>query len=133
MLKQNLDDIGFVLAKMDVLGKRLHKAASNKCFLAEFEKEPFRVRRRLSFITKSVYFFNLVVFVVGVSIISYKQTSGYYQCESVSVSFGDDIWDEAFVKNETNGFEEMVLVYSYFNGVYKQNGTHDGRPVYVSR
>ena len=29
--------------------------------------------------------------------------------------------------------EERVLLYSYFNGIYKENGTHDGMPRFVEQ
>ena len=61
----------------------------------------------------------------GLTAIATLQRNGHFQCESVTITFGEDIWENAWVQNEN-----MVLVYSYFNGVYKHSGTHAGRPVY---
>ena len=54
---------------------------------------------------------------------------GYYQCESLTIDTGDGILEEAYVQIGDH-FETWVLVYSYFNGVYIQNGTYAGRPLY---
>ena len=55
------------------------------------------------------------------------------RCKSITVKFQEDIWEESIVKlPNKKDFESRVLVYSYFNGVYVQDGTsHDGRPVYI--
>ena len=92
---QQLDDIAFSLAKMDVLGKRLQRACTAKLFQTEFEKKKLgrmsirdslrRGNRRASIFLKSIYFFNLAALLGGMLYISMRQTSGYYQCE-VSLS-----------------------------------------------
>lgn len=66
-------------------------------------------------------------------IISGRQSSGYYQCNSITVRFGDEVWDEARVKRPDGTEQDLVLVYSYFNGVYvkDESRTSEGRPVYV--
>ena len=73
------------------------------------------------------------------AVVSYRQHSGYYQCTESSVTFGSEIWRDAIIKwpdssvQYTPGsFDQMVLAYSYFNGVYRKdsNKTNDGRPVY---
>lgn len=88
---QQLDDIAFSLAKMDVLGKRLQRACTAKLFQTEFEKQKLgrmsmrnslrRGNRRASIFLKSIYFFNLVALLGGMLYVSIRQTSGYYQCE----------------------------------------------------
>ena len=35
--------------------------------------------------------------------------------------------------NGTHDIRQQTLVYSYFNGVYKLNGTHDGYPKYTGK
>mmetsp|Transcript_20106 Transcript_20106/g.36329 ORF Transcript_20106/g.36329 Transcript_20106/m.36329 type:complete len:387 (-) Transcript_20106:335-1495(-) len=72
-----------------------------------------------------VYIFNLIILMGGLTAIALMQRNGHFQCESVTITFGEDIWENAWVQNEN-----MVLVYSYFNGVYKQDGVHAGRPIY---
>lgn len=54
---------------------------------------------------------------------------GYYQCEEITGDFGDGIFEEAYVRVGTS-WEQWILVYSYFNGVFIQDGTFAGRPLY---
>ncbi|KAL7536320.1 hypothetical protein ACHAXR_008766 [Thalassiosira sp. AJA248-18] len=130
---QQLDDIAFRLAKMDVFGKRIKRASVKKCFRAEFEKLPFARRKKMSVFVKLLYVFNLCAMMVGMALITIRQRRGDYNCKSISVQFDDAIWEDAFVLNSTGGIEEWDLLYSYFNGVYVKNGTHEGRAVYVEQ
>eukprot|EP00579_Thalassiosira_antarctica_P007523 CAMPEP_0201903964 /NCGR_PEP_ID=MMETSP0902-20130614/55751_1 /ASSEMBLY_ACC=CAM_ASM_000551 /TAXON_ID=420261 /ORGANISM="Thalassiosira antarctica, Strain CCMP982" /LENGTH=287 /DNA_ID=CAMNT_0048438033 /DNA_START=945 /DNA_END=1808 /DNA_ORIENTATION=- len=125
-----IDDIAFQLAKYDILGKHLRLAASAKCFRAEFEKKPYFLRKKMTIFVKLIYLFNLLVFVAGMIYISVLQNEGYFQCSSITVTFGEDIWEHAWVPTPDGQLKRRILVYSYFNGHYKQNGTHAGRPVY---
>eukprot|EP00581_Thalassiosira_minuscula_P019092 CAMPEP_0183727618 /NCGR_PEP_ID=MMETSP0737-20130205/25966_1 /TAXON_ID=385413 /ORGANISM="Thalassiosira miniscula, Strain CCMP1093" /LENGTH=519 /DNA_ID=CAMNT_0025959303 /DNA_START=53 /DNA_END=1609 /DNA_ORIENTATION=+ len=129
---QQVDDIAFKLAKWDVFGKKMKRASTRKCFRAEFEKLPFARRKKVSIFVKVLYIINLCAMMIGLTIISLKQHSGEFQCGSISVVFDDHIWENALV-NSPDGVEEMDLIYSYFNGVYVKNGTHDGRPVYTEQ
>ena len=65
----------------------------------------------------------------GITLIS----QGWYGCQSVTVTYiGDEIWESAIAV--VNGkVSSEVLLYSYFNGVYKENGTHDGMPRFVEQ
>lgn len=130
---QQLDDICFTLAKMDVFGKRMKRATTRKCFSVQYEKLPFARRRKLSVFVKAVYLINLVVVLVGMALINVKQDRGDYYCGSISIYLGDHIWENAIVHNSTAGEERMNLIFSYFNGVYMKNGTIDGRPIYVEQ
>jgi hypothetical protein len=133
---QQLDDICFTLAKMDVFGKRMKRATTRRCFSVEYEKLPFARRRKLSVFVKALYLINLGVLLVGMAVINVKQDRGDYYCGSISIYLGDHIWEDAIVYNSTGGGEErMNLIFSYFNGVYakNENGTIDGRPVYVEQ
>ena len=121
-----LDDIGFSLAKIDVLGRRLKFACTARLFQCEFEKSKFRRSKKASIFLKSLYFLNLAGFLAGMIVISVRQENGYYQCNEISVDFGDAVWEDALV-----GDTERVLVFSTFNGVYAKNGTQAGRPIYV--
>lgn len=82
---QQLDDISFSLCKMDVLGKRLQRACTAKLFQTEFEKQKFRRSRRNSLFLKSIYFINFALFLAGLIFVSLRQTSGYYQCNRITV------------------------------------------------
>eukprot|EP00580_Thalassiosira_gravida_P005882 CAMPEP_0201654886 /NCGR_PEP_ID=MMETSP0493-20130528/45732_1 /ASSEMBLY_ACC=CAM_ASM_000838 /TAXON_ID=420259 /ORGANISM="Thalassiosira gravida, Strain GMp14c1" /LENGTH=425 /DNA_ID=CAMNT_0048131459 /DNA_START=779 /DNA_END=2056 /DNA_ORIENTATION=- len=126
-----IDDIAFQLAKFDVLGKHLRLSASSKCFTATFEKKPYAFRKKMTIFVKVVFGFNFLLFLGGMTSVSYLQEVGRFQCGDVTVTFGEDIWENAWVVGVDGELTNLVLVYSYFNGVYKQNGsTHDGRPVY---
>mmetsp|Transcript_688 Transcript_688/g.1137 ORF Transcript_688/g.1137 Transcript_688/m.1137 type:complete len:644 (-) Transcript_688:26-1957(-) len=132
---QQLDDICFALAKMDVFGKRMKRATTRKCFAVEYTKLPFARRKKLSVFVKALYLINLGTLLVGMAIINFKQSRGDFYCASVSVHLGDHIWERAVIFNDNSTIveERMNLIFSYFNGVYSKNGTHDGRPMYVER
>ncbi len=68
----------------------------------------------------------------GMIFVTIRQSRGYFQCQSITVIYKEEIWEESLVRMPGEDAKEMVLMYPYFNGVYKQDGTsHDGRPVYV--
>lgn len=125
-----IDDIAFQLAKLDILGNRLQTAASSKCFRVEFEKKPYFFRKKITIFSKFVYVFNLILFLAGMITITTLQKSGFFLCNSVTLEFGDDIWQRAWVEKSPGQYDTSVLVYSYFNGVYKHDGVYAGRPVY---
>eukprot|EP00804_Cyclotella_cryptica_P027652 CCRYP_010272-RA/>CCRYP_010272-RA protein AED:0.09 eAED:0.09 QI:844/1/1/1/0.75/0.77/9/300/469 len=129
---EQLDDISFQLATMDVFGKRMKCATTKRCFRAEFPYQSIGRGKGFSIFLKTLYFFNLLVFLGLLSAVTVKQKEGYFNCDSITVAFGNDIWEEAVVKTQ-NGYNETMLVYSFFNGVYKQRGTQDGRPVYMEQ
>lgn len=86
---------------------------------------------------KAVYFLNLGGLLAGMIFVSVKQSAGAYQCQSITVRMNEDIWQETVIKLPDDMispimYDDMPLVYSFFSGVYTQDGTsHDGRPVYV--
>ncbi|KAL7532966.1 hypothetical protein ACHAWF_004301 [Thalassiosira exigua] len=126
-----MDDIAFHLAKFDILGKRLRIAAGSKCFQMEFEKRPYILRKKITIFVKVVYLFNLILFIAGIGIISAQQNQGRFQCGSIAVVFGEDIWERAWVKSSRNESYNKILMYSHFNGIYKQvEETHARRPRY---
>ncbi|KAL7487697.1 hypothetical protein ACHAW6_013274 [Cyclotella cf. meneghiniana] len=127
-----LDDISFLLATMDVFGKRLKRATTKKCFRAEFPHQSIGRGKGLSVFLKTVYFLNLLVFLLLLLVVSVRQQKGYFNCNSITLTFGNDIWEDAIVKTQ-NGYNKTTLLYSFFNGVYEQSGSQDGRPVYVER
>jgi len=128
-----LDDMAFLLAKKDVFGKQLQRACTAKLFQTEFEKQKFGRSKKASIFLKSIYFLNLGLFLAGMIFISMRQTSGFYQCDEITIDFGEGVWEDPLVlfDGEFSEFsQEFTLVFSYFNGVYKQDGTEAGRPVY---
>ncbi|KAL7519551.1 hypothetical protein ACHAWX_004352 [Stephanocyclus meneghinianus] len=86
-------------------------------------------------ILKAQYFIIIACLLTGTIIVGRNQTDGNYQCKSVSVMFGEHVWENAYVANWTDPFQaplERTLVYSYFNGVYKITGTDPrGYPIYT--
>lgn len=77
---------------------------------------------------------NLIALLAMQIHVTIKQSKGDYQCKSITVIIKDEVWEESIVKVPGKGIEKMVLIYSYFNGVYNQNGSsNDNRPIYVEQ
>lgn len=148
---QQLDDISFSLCKLDVMGKTMLRACTSKIFQTEFQKQKKSTRdKAISWVLKLMYFTNFGLLLWKMSVVSTQQLKGEFHCPSITVNFGDEAWDEAWVKmppeqyekwiglypyfkNETSPDQYMnwTLVFSYFNGVYnRSNEMHAGRPVY---
>mmetsp|Transcript_27195 Transcript_27195/g.46217 ORF Transcript_27195/g.46217 Transcript_27195/m.46217 type:complete len:673 (+) Transcript_27195:113-2131(+) len=125
---QQLDDIGFRLARLDVFGRRMQRACTMRWFDAEFEYHKGCAKHKM--MLKSIYFINMFLFIAAIVVVSTRQMNGYYFCKELTLDVGDGILEEAFVKNAKGSFDTWVLAYSYFNGVFLKNGTHAGRPVY---
>ncbi|KAL7533329.1 hypothetical protein ACHAXR_009453 [Thalassiosira sp. AJA248-18] len=141
---QQLDDIGFSISKMEVLGKRLQRATMKPFFHVEFQKEneSLRIKWRIRTFLKAMYFINLAGCLTVMIVVSSRQLMGQYQCESITVRFGDDVWQDSIVQRPSYSkqyppgwVEEMVLAYSYFDGVYVKDPSrsHEGRPVYIEQ
>jgi len=119
---QQLDDIAFNLSKINVLGNRMQRACTAPPFKMEFEKQKVSCRKSEVFL-RTLYFLNFCALMAGMIVVSVRQDNGYYQCKSISVTFGDDVWKPAMALNITSGkYEEWTLAYSYFNGVYEREG-----------
>ena len=73
-----LDDIGFNLSKIEVLGQRMRQAVTAPAFRIEFEKQKHHCRKQDA-ILKSLYFLNFGCFLAGLIVVSIRQSSGYYQ------------------------------------------------------
>lgn len=125
-----IDDISFQLAKLDVLGKTLRNATSSKSFWAEFERKPYAFRKKMTIFAKFLYAFILLFLLASITAVGIYQQRGHFQCSSITLTFGDDVWENAWVKGKE---DRMVLVYSYFNGLYEKVGMHDRRPLYRER
>ena len=85
---QELDDIGFKLCKMDVLGKRLQCATLSPFFNVEFKKQRdnLGLKRRVKIFLKGVYFINLTLFLAVIAVVTSRQVTGFYQCNSITVT-----------------------------------------------
>jgi len=123
---ESIDDIIFGLSKRGFFGRKL-RVATNNTHHIETTRESHTFRRWTKRFIRFVYIFNVLLGIVMVTYVTITQHNGNYRCKSVSVAFGDAVWEEAFV---TIGdvTEKRLLIYSHFNGIYKENGTHAGRP-----
>ena len=72
---------------------------------------------------RSLYVFNMLFFGGCLTYFTVMQHGGEYRCQSVTVSFGDAVWENAFLDTE-NGTENRLLIYSHFNGIYKGETQH---------
>lgn len=127
---------------MEVLGIRMQKATMTPYFHTTFQREKgdLGLKWKTRTLLKTLYFINLAVFIAAIVIITGRQVSGYYQCESITALWGDKIWSKAIVMWPQDSMqyppglvERMVLAYDYFDGVYVKDPsqTMNGRPVYV--
>jgi len=122
-----IDDISFRLSQLDILGKRLRNATTTPSFRMEFERKPYAFRKKMTNFTKFIFCANFLILFACVIAVGSWQKSGYYQCPSLTVAIGDEIWRTAYIRSTG---ENKTLIYSYFNGVYSKNGTHASRPIY---
>jgi len=138
---QQLDDIAFSLAKIDVFGKELQRACTAKCFHAIFDKHRLGKIRKLSTFLKTIYFVNICGMLGGMLYVTVNQVRGNYHQSSIEVDFGNTVWDSAWVHlssgvppwvrtSPLGEYASWTLVYSYFNGVYSIDRMENGRPVY---
>ena len=149
---ENIDDTSFALAKRGFFGKSLLLATNQKYNLEMDERRSSvitgsrasldRERRlsssglitsnnRVNFMVKLVYFLNVAIILAGLGYISQEQKDGAYSTESIKVMFDEMIWENADVLLENGETEQRLLIYSYFNGVYKEVGTYNNYPRYI--
>jgi hypothetical protein len=116
-----------------MLSTSMREATTRRYFKTKFVQSKLgRNRKSLFFV--AVYFVNLSGLLSGMVYVSLKQARGGYQCKSITVKFQEDIWEEPIVTSSNQEYEGVKLIYSYFNGVYVQDGnSHHGRPVYIER
>mmetsp|Transcript_18856 Transcript_18856/g.39215 ORF Transcript_18856/g.39215 Transcript_18856/m.39215 type:complete len:343 (+) Transcript_18856:110-1138(+) len=148
---QKLDDVAFDVARKDLLGKTLCNATSVEYKIMKVDTwhdvktniianeeqdaiDPKLRKRGFRHLLKAVYFINLACLLTWVIIIGEKQKNGDFRCNSVNLNFGDSVWENAIILDE-NGQPNRTatLVYSYFNGIYEKEGSHDGYPKFVER
>lgn len=92
---QKLDDAGFFLAKMDILGKRLYRVTNSVDYRTELPKTKAGIRTR--WFLKAVYFINSTLILAGLIVVTFRQLNGHYYEDKVLVRFGGEIWDDALV------------------------------------
>jgi hypothetical protein len=69
---------------------------------------------------------------VGLGYISKTQYDGKFRARSIRIIFDEEIWEKANVFIGGDIFQRL-LIYSYFNGVYEEDGLYGGYPRYVER
>ena len=74
---------------------------------------------RVNYIVRLIYFLNAAIVLIGLGYITHTQKSGHYRARSVSVLFEEVIWEDANVLLDDGRIEQRLLIYSYFNGIYK--------------
>ena len=89
--RQQLDDIAFNIAKIDVFGRSMKHDALSKCFLVEFEKQPFSLRRRMNWFLKTVYFLNLMTMMGELIYVTMRQDSGDFHPQSIMITMGEQV------------------------------------------
>lgn len=127
----------------------MQRACTAQCFQVKFEKNKRR-NKKMSIFLKALYFVNFCWMFGGMILVNIAQTTGRFQCRSITVDFGTQVWKEAWVNMPSEQYEKWVhqypyfkdvvapdqyekwtLVFSYFNGVYtRTNERYGGRPIY---
>ena len=128
----SIDDTTYALAKRGFFGRSLLIATNKKHDLEiSGARTSSATDRRLSFsgliasnnrvnsIVRIIYLFNAAILLCGLAVLSAMQYNGRYRCRTINVAFGEQIWEEAHVMFDDGSIEERLLIYSYFNGLYK--------------
>ena len=87
---------------------------------------------RYNHFVRFIYFLNAAIILVGMGYITEAQKSGKYRARLINVIFDEVIWENAYVQLGDR-MEQRLLVYSYFNGIYKETGSYGGYPRYVEQ
>ena len=74
---------------------------------------------RVNYIVRLIYFLNAALVLIGLGYITHTKKSGHYRARSVNVLFEEVIWEDANVLLDDGRIEQRLLIYSYFNGIYK--------------
>ena len=150
---ENIDDTSFALAKRGFFGRSLLLATNQKYNLEMDERRSSviiggrasldRERRlsssglitsnnRVNIMVKLVYFLNVGIILAGLGYITQEQNDGNFRARRIQVLFDEVIWENADVLLNDE-IEQRLLIYSYFNGLYKESGSHHGHPRYVEQ
>jgi len=151
---EKIDDTAFALAKRGFFGRSLLIATNteNKLVISDNSQQAvlkrtsskFIQEQRLShagmiasksrpnYVARFIYFMNAVIIVAGLAFVTITQDNGSYRCETINVLFSEEIWEKANVIHE-GSIKQQLLIYSYFNGLYREDGTHHGYPKYVEQ
>ena len=109
--------VNLILSLVGFFGSTL-RVATNNAHHIEITQESHAFRSWSSLFIRFVYIVNVVLGMGALTYVAVDQYRGEYRCQSVSVSFGDAVWEEAFV-TIGNVTEKRLLIYSHFNGIYQ--------------
>jgi hypothetical protein len=71
-------------------------------------------------IIRFVYFLNAAIILIGLAYITTNQANGRYRCSKITVLFDEEIyWENAIVRHRDGSIGERLLMYPYFNGIYR--------------
>jgi len=88
---------------------------------------------RVNQLVRFVYFLNATMLLVGLAIIAGLQKNGRYRSNRINVLFDEEIWEHAHVRLPDDSIEDRLLIYSHFNGIYEEEGSHNGYPRYIEQ
>jgi len=135
---EGVDDIIYELCKRGFFGRKL-RTVTNQTFSYEppgtEEKDKSGRMARFSVwcrrTIRVIYYMNMAAMIAMLLYVNLTQNVGAYRCRSLSVTFGDEVWEGAVVVRDGMDPEDRLLIYSHFNGIYREDGTVNGRPKYV--
>ena len=121
---ESIDDVVFGLCKRGFFGHVLRDATQSKVrIICRKDHEQKKFKLWVNRFIRMIYFVNMGLLLIGLTMLMIKQDSGDYRCRSFSVQFGDDTWDDAWIELENGKIVKRLLVYSHFNGVYVGKNT----------
>lgn len=130
---ESIDDVIYELSKRGFLGRKLRVAANNEHHI-ECSAQSHGSRKWTKRFIRFIYLFNVALGIGALAYFSHQQQQGAYRCNSVTVSFGDAIWEDAYIVNGDGTTEKRLLLLSHFNGVYVETKPDINRkPRYVER
>mmetsp|Transcript_13517 Transcript_13517/g.28739 ORF Transcript_13517/g.28739 Transcript_13517/m.28739 type:complete len:649 (+) Transcript_13517:149-2095(+) len=126
-----LDDVALILARKGYLGHKLEIEGKKLGDVKTLERQAVSIGPKCKvparLLRSMVLLLALGGLITGGAIIASNQNNGQYLCNSVTVLFGDEVWET----------EEDVdyLFYAYFSGRYeiKKGLLENQRPVYFER
>ena len=122
---ESIDDVAFNLAKRGFFGGRMMEATRKVHTVRTIGNGGLASKSWIYRIARGMYYLNAIVLLSGVVVISSKQLDGDYRCRKMMVTFEEVIWEEANVILPNNT-EARLLIYSWFNGIYEEEGLFGG-------
>ncbi|KAL9187447.1 hypothetical protein ACHAXT_001550 [Thalassiosira profunda] len=131
---ENIDDVLYALSRRGFFGKTLKRASyETHAYDPPGDSRTQTFAKWFKRFVRFVYFGNGVLMLFGLTYLMIKQDRGDFRCKSITVTFSDEVWEDSWIKRDDGTYDMRLLVYSHFNGIYAENGTHDGRPRYYEQ